>query len=123
MEKELITNLTDEENIILIYSTTKYSKNADKKYLNYTIVCDLDSVISNFNLCKKIIATMEIIKELVSKYNICFSYKIKTCNEFDREVSENHQKFTHELATAQILHCKDQYIDKLIEESKSKRRG
>ena len=122
MDKELIANLTDEENIAAIYNTTKYNKRANETYINYTIICDLDSVTEDLRLCRKIIATMEIIKELFSKYHVSFSYKIKTNNELDREVIDNRKKVTTELARSEILHCKDDYIAELIQESRTKKR-
>ena len=123
MERKLIANLTSEENVVAIYSNIKYIDHASKKVIYYTIICENDNIMEDYTLLKKIIATMEIIKELVAYPNIYFNYKIKSINELDREANENRNEVTNELANSEILYCKDHYIDELAEEGKTKKRG
>ena len=81
MNKELFANLTELEEVKLIYET-HIDKN-NKKYINYTIICDVDNIVSKSSLllCKRIVATMSVIQELFSRHNIMFSYTIKTATK------------------------------------------
>ena len=119
MNNELIANLTNENEVELIYSTTRF--NDDKMFINYTIICDVDNIVSesSIGLCKKIIATMEIIKELLSKYNIEFSYTIKTSHELDKNLEKNKTKTIEKLSKAEIIYCKNDYYQELIDEFNS----
>ena len=126
MNKELITNLIDEKNIELIYATTRVSKDKDNKekvLINYTIVCDVLNIVNNIDLCKKIIATMEVIKELLSKYNIIFSYTIKTSNQFEEEMTNttSEDNENEKSSIIEVVHCKDEYFKALIDEKKAKK--
>ena len=118
MNTELIANLTEIDEIELIYATSKVADN--KTYLNYTIICDVDNIVSKNSLiiCKRIIATMSVITELLTRRNIIFSYTIKTSEDFERTINENHKKLSQKLATSEILYSKDSYYLDLIEEAK-----
>lgn len=116
MNKEIIANLAELDEIELIYETRKLK--GDKIYLNYTIICDVDNIVSNNSLmiCKKIIATMAVIQELFSRNNITFSYTIKTSEEFEREIYSNKDKIAKKPANTEILYSKNNYLQDLIEE-------
>ncbi len=123
MIQELIEDLRNEDNISLMYSQTRYVEKTGKTHINYTIVCDTESVLSDYELCKKIIAKMEIVKTLLQKYPVVFGYKIKTINELDNEIKENKTKTINDLSRVNMIFSKDKYIDELIEENNTKKRA
>ena len=118
MNKEIIANLAELDEIELIYETRKLK--GDKIYLNYTIICDVDNIVSDISLmiCKKIIATMAVIQELFSRKNITFSYTIKTSEEFEKEIYENKEKIAKKMANTEILYSKNTYLQDLMEENR-----
>ena len=118
MGKELLQGLFYNEQIRLVYCKTHIT---DKKtYVNYTIICDVNSVTEDLSLLGKIAATMFIVRELLSKKNIAFGYTVKTSDELDRELNENYHKTINKLDNSEILHCKDEYYQKMIDERKDK---
>ena len=118
MNKELFANLTELDEVKLIYET-HIDKN-NKKYINYTIICDVDNIVSKSSLllCKRIVATMSVIQELFSRHNIMFSYTIKTATGFEQEFLNNKNKIAKKLAETEILYSKDNYFEDLMEECK-----
>jgi len=119
MNKEIIANLAELDEIELIYETRKLKNN--KIYLNYTIVCDVDNIVSNTSLamCKRIIATMSVIQELLVKHNVVFNYTIKTTNEFESNISNNKKELENRLKRIQVLYSKNNYFEDLVEEIKA----
>ena len=123
MGKEYFKNLVDEEQIQLIYCRKHITY--EKAYINYTIVCDVNSITEDIALLEKIVATMFVTKELFSKYNIDFSYTVKSSAELDREIESDYENTRNILKDAEVLHCKDNYYREIIESihntSKAKR--
>lgn len=114
MGKELFETLIQEDQVKLIYCKTNVTK--DKTYINYTIICDVDSVADDLSLLNKISATMFVIKELLARYNIQFSYTVKTSDEFDREIANDRKKVALKLSNTEIMHCKEAYYQEIIDE-------
>lgn len=113
MGKEYFKNLVDEEQIQLIYCRKHITD--EKAYINYTIICDVNSITEDIALLEKIVATMFVTKELFSKYNIDFSYTVKSSAELDREIEDDYENAKKVLLNAEVLHCKDNYYREVIE--------
>ena len=111
MNKEIMNELTKLKEIDLIYVTNKHTQ--DKLYITYNIICNMNSVTENLDICKKIIATMEIAKALVSSDKIILNYNIKTSNTLESEIIN---KKGNALNNAKVLYQKDYYFKDLIEE-------
>lgn len=116
MKKEMFDGLIENEKVDLIYSTTRFA--GDKMYINYTIICDIHSATEDVKLLETIVATMYVIKELLFKYNIAFSYTVKTSEEFESEIIKNYSGVVKKLTDSEILYSKDNYYADIIEESK-----
>ena len=116
MGKEMFENLAQEDQIKLIYCKSHITN--EKVYINYTLICDVNSVTEDLPLLEKIAATMIVIRELLSKYRIDFSYTIKSSDEFDNEIRNNRRAIVNRLNDSEIMHCKDQYYQDIIDESK-----
>ena len=120
MNKEIIANLAELDEIELIYESRKLKNN--KLYLNYTVICDINNIVSDDNLmlCKRIIATMSVMQELFAKHNIIFSYTIKTSDEFENSIlNKNNNELDKKLKNIEILYSKNNYFQDLIEENKA----
>ena len=120
MNNEMMNELTSVKEIDLIYVNTKNTK--DKMIINYTIVCDMNSVVENIDVCKKIVAVMEIAKTLVARDGILFNYNIKTSNSLEEDIINKSTNTLYNLETAKVLYQKDYYFKDLLEESKNKAR-
>ena len=120
MNKEIMNELTELKEVDLIYVNTSTANN--KMFINYTIICDMNSVVENIDVCKKIIAVMEIAKTLIAKENIVFNYNIKTSNTLENEIKRNNKGVIYNLETAKVLYQKDYYFKDLLEEKKNKTR-
>ena len=86
MKKEIFEGLIENEKVDLIYSTTRFA--GEKMYINYTIICDIHSATEDVKLLETIVATMYVIKELLSKHKIAFSYtvtnlQLSSCHPWD----------------------------------------
>ena len=112
MNNEIIKELTRLNEVELIYSNKKLTK--DKMILSYNIVCNIDSVVSNIEICKKIIAIMEIIKELFTKYNVLVNYNIKTSYAFEEEISNKKLNNITKHKNIELLYAKSSYFNDLI---------
>ena len=116
MKKEIFEGLIENEKVDLIYSTTRFA--GEKMYINYTIICDIHSATEDVKLLETIVATMYVIKELLSKHKIAFSYTVKTSEEFENEITKNYSVVVKRLIDSEILYSKDNYYADIIEETK-----
>lgn len=130
MTKELFTSnltsltnqLTRRKEIELIYYNIKESKG--KQYINYTIICDVDSVIANIELLKEIVANMEIAKALYSKTNIIFNYNVKTSKAFEEDLLAKDTNTLEGLTNSNIIYsnneCLENYLIEYADKEKSR---
>lgn len=118
MYNEILNNLTKIEEIDLIYLNTKINENG--RSFTYTIVVDSDDVLSKLEICKKIIATMEIIKELFPA-SININYDIISSNFIEERISNKEKRFVNNFAKSEILYSKDDYYQELAESINTKR--
>ena len=112
MNNEIIKELTKLEEVELIYSKVKHDK--DSMSITYNIICNVNSVVSNIEVCKKIIAIMEIIKELFTKYNISLNYSIKTSQTFENEILNKKITSINNHNNIELLYAKSNYFNDLI---------
>ena len=129
MSKELFTSnltslanqLTKRKEIELIYYNIKKLK--EKQYINYTIICDVDSVIANIELLKEIVANMEIAKSLYSKTNIIFNYNIKTSKAFEEDLIAKDTNTIEGLTNSNIIYSNDEYLENYLIEYADKEKS
>ena len=129
MSKELFTSnltslanqLTKRKEIELIYYNIKKLK--EKQYINYTIICDVDSVIANIELLKEIVANMEIAKALYSKTNIIFNYNIKTSKAFEEDLIAKDTNTIEGLTNSNIIYSNDEYLENYLIEYADKEKS
>lgn len=84
----------------------------------YTIVIDGNNVLEDINTYKKVIAIMEIVKELFTKHNIKIIYNIKSANFLEEEILN--KSTINKLHESEIIYSKDEYFEELIENVKNK---
>ena len=129
MSKELFTSnltslanqLTKRKEIELIYYNIKELK--EKQYINYTIICNVDSVIANIELLKEIVANMEIAKALYSKTNIIFNYNIKTSKAFEEDLIAKDTNTLEGLTNSNIVYSNDEYLENYLIEYADKEKS
>ena len=129
MSKELFTSnltslanqLTKRKEIELIYYNIKELK--EKQYINYTIICNVDSVIANIELLKEIVANMEIAKALYSKTNIIFNYNIKTSKAFEEDLIGKDINTLEGLTNSNIVYSNDEYLENYLIEYADKEKS
>lgn len=108
--KHLLNGLTAEPKVELI--SVKKTILKEKNKVECLIVCNEDSVTTDLNLLKKIIATMEIIKELYSKYNIDFRYTLSTINLLESDNIDENKKIIKLLKNAEIYYLNNpEYLE------------
>lgn len=122
MSKELFTSnltslakqLTNRKEIEFVYYNIKEIKG--KTHINYTIICDVNSVTENIDLMREIVANMEITKALYSKTNIIFNYTLKTSRAFEEDLINNRQKSMKELSNSEIIYSNDEFLENHLKE-------
>ena len=118
MHNDILNELSRIEKVELVYSNTKY---VDKlKFISYKIIIDGDNILADINTCKKVIAIMEINKELLSSPNVKVFYEINSSNDLENCILRNNKKVIEQLKKAEILYLKDDYYIELIENLNSK---
>ena len=118
MHNDILNELSRIEKVELVYSNTKY---VDKlKFISYKIIIDGDNILADINTCKKVIAIMEINKELLSSPNVKVFYEINSSNDLENCILRNNKKVIGQLKKAEILYLKDDYYIELIENLNSK---
>lgn len=118
MHNDILNELSRIEKVELVYSNTKY---VDKlKFISYKIIIDGDNILADINTCKKVIAIMEINKELLSSPNVKVFYEINSSNDLENCILRNNKKVIEQLQKAEILYLKDDYYIELIENLNSK---
>ena len=129
MSKELFTSnltslvkqLTRRKEIELIYYNIKELNG--KQYINYTIICDVDSVVANIDLLKEIVANMEIAKTLYSKTNIIFNYNIKTSKAFEEDLLAKDTNTLEGLTNSNIIYSNNEYLENYLIEYADKEKS
>ena len=120
MSKELIKELTNFEEVELIYTNTKQKE--DKTIISYTVVCDVDSITKDIYLLKRIVAVMEVIKTLLSNQNILVNYNITTSMTLEEAILSNNERVIKKLYKAEILYEKNDYFENIVAPNNSKRK-
>ncbi len=117
-QSEQLTNFSEVE---LIYYTV--NKNEDNiTHICYTVVCNLDNVISNTKLLKTIIATREVIKTLYSHTDVSTGFKIVSLKEFEENLIDNNSDFdNNELKNAHIIYSDNEFLTSVIEKNQTSR--
>ena len=72
--------------------------------ITYNIICNVESVIEDIQTLKKIVALMEILKELVSNHGILFFYNIKTSDALDEDLINNNRRVIRDFNNSEILY-------------------
>lgn len=116
MDKRFINDLKEIPIVDLIFTNTKNINN--KTYIDYHVVCDTPSVVSNLEECKKIIAILEIAKSLLTNDKIRFNYRIETSGDLENRIINEGYKA---LKIENILYSKDYYFQTILN-SKNKTR-
>lgn len=60
--------------------------NNDRHYVNCTVICDVDNIVADMQLFKRINANLEIIKDRLNLFNVLFNYEIITLKEYNEEL-------------------------------------
>ena len=102
--------LAKHEEVELIYYIINDDKTTGKAEINYTVACNLESVITNQKLLKQFLAIEEVIKELYSKANIETNFNLISSKEFEETTSE----YISTLNNANIIYTNDD-LSSLIE--------
>ena len=118
MGKETINELASIEEVELIY-IDKLQK-GNNTIVTYNIVCDMNSVVENINVCKRIIAIMEVIKSLVINHNVTLNYNIKTSNALEEDIMSNNS-VVKRINLENILYDRNNYFIGLLQTKQNKK--
>lgn len=113
MYNEIFNELSKLNKVELIFCNTK--RKDTSMTMAYTIVIDGNNVLEDIGAYKKIIAIMEVIKELFTKRNINIIYDIKSSNFLEEEILNKNKNTINKLHDAEIIYSKDDYFEELIE--------
>jgi hypothetical protein len=119
MYNEIINELTLLDKVELIACNIKRKETS--MTMIYTIVIDGNNVLEDINTYKKVIAIMEIIKELFTKRNIKIIYNIKSANFLEEEIINKTKSTINNINDAEIIYSKDGYFEELNENVNSKK--
>ena len=108
MYNRITSELKEMPSVDLLYVNTKAKNN--KTYIDYHVVCDIHSLVTNIEVCKKIIATLEVTKALITNDNVKFSYHLETSEDLEDKILNQRYKG---LDTAEILYSRDFYFQSL----------
>ena len=108
MTKEIINELASYEEVELVYVNNGQKDN--KTFITYNIVCNVDNVLENIEVFKRIVATMEILKELVSTHNIIFNYNVGTSNSLEQDILNKDRRVIKSFNNSTILYNRSGYF-------------
>ena len=120
MNNDIVKELTNIDDIELIYVNRVH--NEDKDILTYNIIRDVNGIMDDMRTFKRIVAIMEIIKELVSNHNIAFNYCIKTVDTLEEEINTKNKRIINELDNATILYSRIGYFTNVVNSLNNKRK-
>lgn len=123
MFNDIINELTLLDKVELITCNTK--RKETMLTMTYTIVIDGNNVLDDIDTYKKVIAVMEVMREVFTRRNINISYDIKSANFLEEEISNKNNSVIKKLHAAEIIYSKDGYFEELLENSinKTKKRA
>lgn len=113
MYNDIIKDIAKLEIVELIFSNIKTCEKG--MTISYTIVINNDNILSDINTCKKIIAIMEIIRELFTKHNINIKYDITSAKVLEEAILEKNKGIINKFKKAEIIYSKDYYFNELID--------
>lgn len=118
MGNEIINELTNLDIVDLIYVNRTFKKGTD--IVTYNIICNINSIVEDIDIFKRIVAIMEVLKELIGVHNIAFNYNIKTSNALEDDIANENKRVINDLNNASILYSKDDYFTDMIKKKKKK---
>ncbi len=107
--------------VLLIYSNTKVSndkENNSKVKIIYNVICDIDNIVGNMDVLKKIVARLEVLKREYNINNIDFDYVIKTKNKLEQEIAEKNNKTIKNLQKATIVYYKNNTYKEIVNKTR-----
>lgn len=118
MSREIINELANIDEVELIYINKLQKEN--NTIVTYNIVCDMNSVVENINVCKRIIAIMEVIKSLVINHNVTLNYNIKTSDALEEDIMNNN-RIAKKINLENVLYDRNNYFKGLLQTKQNKK--
>ena len=112
-----MNGLNELKEVLLIYSNTKVNnnkKNEGKVRITYYVICDVDNIVDNIDVLKKIVTRLEVLKREYNIKNIDFDYIIKTKNELEQELAKKDNKTIKNLQKSTIVYNKNNTYKEII---------
>ena len=119
MNDDIVRELTNINQIELIYVNRAHKNEYD--ILTYNIICDVRNIMDDMRAFKRIVAIMEIIKELVSIHNVVFNYSIKTVDALEEDINHKNERVINDLNDATILYSKIGYFTNVVNANKNRK--
>lgn len=107
-----MSDLSQIKEVLLVYGSQKKVNNRIK--ITHNIICDVDNIVENIEVLRKIVASLEIKKAEYALKNINFEYTIKSINKIKQELSKKNSKTIKELKESILIYSKDNSYNELI---------